>query len=314
MLTRRRVYFLIIAALCLLQGLTTKPAHAQNESKVSAPSVTLDRMPPGAVSVRFETYQIGADTVGLHLFVLPKGRNPNAAIPPEPGKANSPITRAEIIASPDALKTSPFFADVFTRDSDTWTPRHRVEYLESGNPNAITIKYLRPARREGPIFFLDSGYSHWKNGVLIVMPQGVRSGKAFVQSFAWGGEGEFNYIVPHFDTTDNRGMLQVTEVSRIDEKTPETKRTYQWNGERFVDRTARYFVITKSAKTRDAANVYNKKLGMDTTEIIATSQYSLLEPHLFAVVTGRFRTLAEATQRMQELKKAGVDCYVKRAF
>lgn len=313
----RQSFLFVIATLLMLNLAATgglRVAQAQTEPSAAVPSVALARMPKGAVSLRFETRQIGADTVGLHLFALPKGRNPNAANLPTAAQKQPPITRAEILTGGDVLNPSPYFADIFTRDGSTWTLRHRAEFSDTGNPGLLSVKYLRPVRREGPIFFLDGGYSHWKRWVLIVLPGGIRSGKAFVQAIPWGGEGEYSYSVPRFDTTDAHGFMTINEVNRTDEKTPEVKRTYRWNGERFVDRSARYFLIADVSKNRAEAEAACKKLGIDSAEVVRTSGYSKLKPGLYAVVLSRLRTSAEANQRRQEQTKAGIPCYVKRAF
>jgi hypothetical protein len=300
-----RLPFLLVFLLLLL---LTGSAGAQN-----APSAVRDGMPPGAISLRYETRELDGERVGIHHYVLPKGRHPeyeNLRGSPSP---TGPITRDEITPGP-ILKESPFYVDVYSLAGGKPTRLHSVTYNDEGDISALRVRYLRPKEKRGPILLLEGGYTHWKSWVLLIFPDGIRGKRATVQDFLWGGEGE-TYILQQFDTTDPRGFLQVTEEERESEADPIKRRVYRWDGERFTDPEARFFVIAATSKKRaEMDDFLKRKVVVHGAHIVRSDRYPKLTPGLYVVVLGRHRTLAEAREMAKTQKQAGYDCYVKQAF
>jgi hypothetical protein len=279
----------------------------------TAPKEALAQMPRGAISLRYEVRDLGGERFGIHHYVVPKGRNPafeNMRGSPPP---TGPLTRVEITPGP-ILKSSPFYVDVYSLVNGKPTRLHSVSYEDEGDLSAINVKYLQPKARRGPILLLECGYTHWKQWVLIIFPDGVRGKRSFVQEFLWGGEGE-TYILQKFEKTDARGYLQVDEEARESEGDPIKRRVYRWDGERFTDPQARWFVIAATSKKRSEMEDFRKrKVVVYGAEIVRSDRFPKLAPGLYVVVLGRYRTAAEARLVAQTQKQAGHDCYVKQAF
>lgn len=270
-------------------------------------------MPKGAISLRYEVHDLGGEKFGIHHYVLPKGRNPDFESMRGSPAPKGPITRAEITPGP-ILKNSPFYVDVYSLTGGKPNRLHSVSYDDEGDISSLRVKYLQPKTKRGPILLLEGGYTHWKNWVLILFPEGVRGKRAFVQDYLWGGEGE-TYILQKFDKTDSRGYLQVDEEERESEADPIKRRVYRWDGERFTDPSARYFVIAAtSTKRAEMEEFLKRKVVVHGAEIVRSDRFPKLTPGLFVVVLGRHRTLAAAQEMVKTQKQAGYDCYAKQAF
>jgi len=218
-----RLLLLWFAALSCLA-----PARAQQ-----APPAALALMRPGGISVRYEVRDIGGEKVGIHVYVVPKGRNPDNPIAPEPGK-KGPITRDEITVG-TALQPSPFYVDLFSVSDSKLTRLNSATYQEEGDVSHIFVKWLQPAKRRGPILLIESRQiSHYTHRMLIGFPDGLRGKRVFTQYFLAGGESETFYTVQQFDRTDARGFLMIEELSREGDDAPERVHTYHWDGKHFT--------------------------------------------------------------------------------
>jgi hypothetical protein len=280
----------------------------------ATPKEVLAQIPSGAISLRYEVRDLGGERFGIHHYVVPKGRNPafeNMRGSPPP---TGPITRAEITPGP-ILKTSPFYLDLYAlADGKPTTRLQSVSYEDEGDLSALNVKYLQPKAKRGPTLLLECGYTHWKHWVLAGFPDGVRGKRSFVQDFLFGGEGG-TYVLQRFDTIDRHGFLQVDEESCEGEGDPVKRYVYRWDGERFTDPEARWFVIGATSKKRAEMEDYLKrKVVIHGAHIVRSDRYPKLAPGLYVVVLGRYRTAAEARLVMQTQKQAGHDCYVKQAF
>jgi hypothetical protein len=275
------------------------------------PPEAIATLRPGAISLRWESKEINGEKIWLHLSVVPKGRHPNNPI--EPALAKAPIKREDITEGP-VLKESPFTLDIFaTGKNGKLTRLHTLTYLDEGDISGITLKWLQPAQKQGPLLLIEGGYTHWKWWRVLGFPNGVRDKKQFDQYFLWGGEGDI-YVTQRFDKTDKRGYLVVEETSANESHKERTYR-YTWNGEQFTDQEANYFLIAATTKTRAEAEEFVKKHGFgDQVTVLPTSRYAKLAPGLFAVVLGRYHTQKEANEESAFWKKNGTDCYAKRAY
>jgi hypothetical protein len=187
----------------------------------------------GGISLRYEVRDISGEKVGIHVYVVPKGRNPDNPITPMPGK-KGPITRDEITVG-TALQPSPFYVDLFSVSDRKLTRLNSATYQEEGDVSRIDVKWLQPAKRLGPILLLKSGQiSHRTHWMLIVFPDGLRGKHVVTQYFLTEDESETFYTVQQFDRTDARGFLMIEELSREGDDTPERVRRCRWDGKRFT--------------------------------------------------------------------------------
>lgn len=283
------------------------------------PPEALALMPPKAISLRWEPRDFGGERVWFHHYVTPRGRSKTggAAAAGDKPDTTTPITRKDIFVGP-ALETSPFTLDLFARKTadGKLTRFHTATYLDESDVSAITVKYLQPKKKLGPLLLLESGFTHWKSWHLIGYPDGVRGKRHFVQTFLWGGEGAA-YIGQRFDKTDRRGFLLVEEVSKEDEFAREKTILYHWDGERFTDPQARYFVIAASLKTWAEAEAFVKKAALTlpgSVEIVLSDRYPKLRPGMWVVILFRCRTQQEANGYARGQNDSGRECYVKRAY
>jgi hypothetical protein len=92
-------------------------------------------------------------------------------------------------------------------------------------------------------------------------------------------------------------------------------RLYPWDGVEFTDRSAPYFIIAASVKTRVEAEEFirQRKLGGEA-EIRPSGHYPKLTPGYFIVVLARGQNAKDATKVVARYQKDGIPCYAKRAF
>lgn len=262
------------------------------------PTAVSTRMPAGAVSVRYETLQAGPDALAYHVFRQPRVRK-----------------ASDLGAGP--LPFQPFFVDVFTVEGGKPVFRYRARYEDEAEPESVTLRWLRPAEKRGPILLVSGGFTHWRRWVLVGLPDGPRTPRsAFTQEFLCGGEGE-TYLTQTFDRTDGRGQLLVSEEWGAEGRPPR-KRVYRWDGRRFSNLDEPFLVIAASAKTRDAvAKTFERvldKTKSDEPRVEPTANYPKLAPGLFVLILDRFRTAAAAEAFARRERAAGIDCYVKRGL
>jgi hypothetical protein len=283
-----------LAAACALLALTSgRVAFA-----APVPSSVASRMPAGSVSVRYGTLQAGPDTLGVHIFRQPRQRKPS-----------------DLGSGP--LPFQPFFVDVFTVEGGKPVFRYRARYEDEAEPESVTLRWLRPAEKRGPILLVSGGFTHWRRWVLVGLPDGPRTPRsAFTQEFLCGGEGE-TYVTQTFDRADGRGHLLVSEEWGAEGRPPR-KRVYRWDGRRFSNLDEPFLVIAASAKTREAvAETFGRvldKTKSDEPRVEATAGYPKLAPGLFVLILDRFRTAAAAEAFARRERAAGIDCYVKRGL
>jgi hypothetical protein len=279
----------------------------------SIPLAVRSQMKSGGISLRFEKLTLDGEAVYLHHYVVPKGRN--QALEDFTGRKprTGAITRDEITPGP-ILKSSPFYVDLFVEASGAWPRLHSLSYRDEGDISEILVKYLQPRSKRGPILLLSGGYTHWRRWVLLGFPEGIRAKKTFVQDFLHGGEGDY-YVFQKFEKTDPRGYLLIDEETQNDENSKPQRAVYRWDGERFTDPEARWFIIAASSKRREEMDAFvDRKELIGTAEVTRSNRFPKLAPGLWIVIIERCRTQKAATESASLRRKAGLDCYAKQAF
>jgi hypothetical protein len=279
----------------------------------SIPSRVRSRMKPGGISLRFEKRTLDGETVYLHHYVVPKGRSQDYETYTTQKPPSGPITRDEITPGP-ILKISPFFVDAFIEEGGAWRQLHSLSYWDAGITDTILVKYLQPRLRHGPILLLSRRQPHYLGWILLGFPDGIRKEKSFVQQFVSFGEGDY-YAMQKFEKTDPRGYLLVEEESREGEESQPQRVTYRWDGERFSDPQARWFVIAAASKRKEEMDAYlERKQLIGTVEVTRSDRFPRLAPGLWMVIIERCRTQKAAIESVSLRRQAGLDCYAKRAF
>jgi hypothetical protein len=275
------------------------------------PPTVRRRVPTGGISVRWQAVNLAGQTLWLHQYVVPKGRNKYRLEELPPAERAKPLTAGDILRG-EQLEPSPFTVELYAAP-DAPAPLHAVTFRDECFPAEIFVKYLRPAEKKGPILLLNGGYTHWRSWTLILLPEGVGGKRALVQRFLWGAEGGTG-VEQKFEKTDPKGYLQVDQTA-YELGQPDKRTTFRWDGYRFVDPAARWFVLGAVSKRRaDAEAFVQKNRATDYAEIIETSRFPRLAPGLYAVVLARCRTSKEASEEAKRFKQIGVECYVKQAF
>jgi len=275
-------------------------------------------MPKGAISLRFEAVPFGGERRGfLHLYCIPKARNKNAPMIPDPGHEKDPVTRKDIYPGM-ALEPSPFFLDIWGAGSGAakMTRLHAFRFQEEGDVAQVEKRWLRPATKTGPVLLLDFGSTHWHAWYVFTFPNGFNGKTSYLQRFLWGGEGE-TYLTQKFTKADKRGFLQIDQEQQDSEAQGATRSTYFWDGARYSDPQERWFVIVATSKTRAEADDFARtrdKYG--ETEIVRSNRFSRLKPGLWVTVAARMRTKKEADEQAKDLgtRAEFKGAYAKKAF
>lgn len=321
-----RSALLCVLALCAAPVGLARPVWAQESAGQdiggAMPDPTSEQPPkevialrkPHAITVRWQWLRLGTEGVWLHVYVIPTARARYSPQPPPPGHEKDPITRKDIFPGM-ALEPSPFYVEVYTETKNNKVTRlHRNAFTNESDVSSVAVQYLRPAQKTGAVVVLEGGFTHWRQWTLVGFPNGFRGKSSFVQTFLWGGEGDIS-VEQTFDKTDERGFMQVSEKSSEDGGKHEKRIVYRWNGQRFVDPDARYFVIGAATPTRAECEEYvrtNHREG--EVEILQSDKFPNLKPGLFFVLVERTRTMKEAEEQVKLWKTRGLSTYAKRAF
>jgi hypothetical protein len=284
----------------------------QEAKVVILPAVAKAKMTPKGISIRSEVYTLAGEPILVHLWCVPKGYS--AFFKDNfPEQAAKPVTREQITAG-EILERSPFYLDVFVRDEKTknWQFASRATFETVGNAHEVQTRWLRVREQKGPVFLLKFGITHWMEWQVVTFPKGIR-GAAFAQRFLYGGEGE-TYVMQAFKKADAKGFLQVDEEGNDEGGRGKTQAIYRWNGSRYVDEKAVYFLLGVTTRNKAEAEAARNKLGGDA-EVIFTTDYPKLAPGYYAVVIERFQDKKYAEEiaiaRNKEDKKAAL--YVRKA-
>lgn len=280
---------------------------ADDEKPVSnAPAAAQHLMPKGALSLQSQTFKMPSGEVLLHLYTIPTGHSTEReAMLNE--KRTGPVLREHISTGPSLLP-SRFWLDVFAKNGDTLKRLNSVPFIEDKDAQEIKMRWLQPAKKQGPVVLMHFGFTHWHEWIVVAFPQGF-SGNSTVQEFFFGGEGETG-VMQKFDQTDSAGRLIVKEEEYEEGRT--TKTTYVWDGVEFKDAKTPYFVIGATCKTKAEAEAWIGKTKQGFAR--PSSHYSKLKPGYWVVVLNRFATMKEATKMASEYQKQKIDAYAKRAF
>ena len=272
----------------------------------NAPQAALGAMPKGAISLQTKTFALPSGEVLLHLYTVPAGHSPEVEYTIG-AKRTGPVLREHISTGPSLLQ-SRFWLDVFSKNGAQLRKLNSVPFIENKDAVEIKLRWLQPAKKQGPVILMHFGFTHWHEWVLIAFPQGF-SGASTVQEFFWGGEGEI-YNTLRFDKTDNYGRMIINEEEG-DEKGIR-HRTYRWDGVEFAQPDLPYFVIGQTPKTKAEAEMWigKNKVG----SVRPSGHYKNLKPGYYIVLLNRFDTLKEANAFAAGCRKEKIDCYVKRAF
>lgn len=289
--------FLLLAGVLLTIGL----ARADE-----APSAATKLIPQGAISLQTKIFSLSSGEIMVHLYTIPAGYAKELeAMGVE--KHSGPIKREDISIGP-SLTPSRFWLDIFSKNKGELKRLNSVPFIENKDAAEIKMRWLFPAKKQGPVLALHFGYTHWHEWVLFAFPRGF-SGPSTVQQFLWGGEGG-SYLIQRLDKADKAGRLMIAEEEG-DEKSVK-KYNYLWDGVEFADSRAPYFVIGATTKTKAEAESWigKNKIG----EVRPSGHYKNLKPGFFVVILGRFATLKEANALAAGYRKDKISVYAKRAF
>lgn len=279
---------------------------AETTQQKSAPAATLHLMPKGAISLQAQSFKLPSGEVLLHLYTVPSGHSPEVEYTIGE-KRTGPVTREHITTGP-SLNPSRFWLDVFSKNGNALKRLNSVPFIQGKDAQEIKVRWLQPAKKQGPVILMHFGFTHWHEWVVIAFPQGF-SGASTVQEFFWGGEGETG-VTQKFDKTDGAGRMMVKEEEYEEGRT--TKTDYYWDGVEFFNKKTPYFVIGATTKTRAEAEAW---IGKNKQGYVRPSgHYKNLKPGFFIVLLNRFATLKEANDFAAGCRKEKIDCYVKRAF
>jgi hypothetical protein len=304
-----KIFYLFV---CLFVAVQVNAATLPTEVKAA--------MKSGAISLSFETRSIGPNgsPIGLHLFVVPVGRNTESIRNMGTTPPTGPIRREEI-QDYDVLKPSPFTLEVFAKSNSRWQRINSVTFSQTKNVQKIVTRWLYPKQKTGPVIMLHFGYTHWHEWEVITFAKGLRS-PATHQTFLWGGEGEYDYVSQKFDQTNAAGKMIIIEENsegvpdgKNREKQRLTKNIYRYNGREWLNNKAHYFVIGATLKTRAEADKALAKLGFG--EVRPSAYYKGLQPGYYVLILGRYSDLKRAQEQVNGLKEnSKIDVYVKKAF
>jgi hypothetical protein len=299
---------LLVATLAKADATPQTKALSQALSKVppKVPATVLHVLPKGALSLQTKTFNLASGDVLLHLYTLPVGHSPETEYLGIE-KRTGPVQREQITTGPSLLP-SRFWLDVFARSGASWKRVNSVPFIENKDANDIKMRWLYPAKKQGPVVLMHFGYTHWHEWVLLVFPQGF-SGPYTVQEFYWGGEGETG-VMQRLDKTDKAGRLMIEEEQTDEGRTK--KYIYKWDGVEFAQPHLPYFAIGASVKTKAEAEnwIGQHKQGY----VRPSSHYKKLRPGYYIVLLNRFATLKEANAFAAGCRKEKIPCAVKRAF
>jgi hypothetical protein len=279
--------------------------------KIALPTSARAKMLPKGISLRSEVYTLAGEPILIHLWCIPKGYS-TFYKDNFPEQVKLPITREQITAS-EVLVRSPFYLDVFVKEKGNWQFASRAMFEEMGDTHEIQTRWLRVKEQKGPVFLLKFGMTHWLEWQVVTFTKGIR-GAAFAQSFLFGGEGE-SYVTQEFKKADRKGYLQVDEEANDGEAKGKTQTVYHWNGSRYVDEKAVYFVLGVTSRKKADVEAARQKEGPNA-EIIFTTNYPKLAPGFYAILIGRYRDKAEAEQTANACNKEDPkrSAYVKKAL
>lgn len=272
----------------------------------SAPPAALALMPKGAISLQTKNFATPGGETLVHLYTVPTGHSKEReAMGNE--KRTGPVKREHIETGP-SIDPSPFYLDVLSRKDQKLQRLNSVPFIETKDAQSIELRWLWPAKKQGPVVVMKYGFMHWYEWILVAFPKGF-SGPYTVQRFDFGGEGEIG-VSQNLSRVDKSGTLMIEEKA-TDEKGSTTS-YYKWDGVEFFNAKTPYFVIGASVKTRAAAEAFvaRTKLG----EVRPSSNYKKLAPGLWIVVMGRFSSAKEAEEMVKALRTdSKISAYVKRA-
>lgn len=281
-------------------------AKADDAAQSKAPAAVLHVMPKGAISLQSKTFKLASGEALLHLYTLPAGYAAEAQYMGLE-KPTGPVKREHITTGP-SLSPSRFWLDIFTRGGTSWKRLNSVPFIQSKNANNIQLRWLYPAKKQGPVVLMHFGYTHWHERVLLAFPQGF-SGAYTVQEFFWGNEGEYG-VMQRLDKTDKAGRLMIEEEETDQSRT--IKRIYKWDGVEWAQPHLPYFVIGASVKTKAEAESWIGKYKQGYVR--PSSHYKKLRPGYHIVLLNRFATFKEANAFAAGCRKEKIPCIVRRAF
>ncbi|WP_309709377.1 hypothetical protein [Armatimonas sp.] len=254
-----------------------------------APSLVLKAMKSGGLSLDWKIMPLGSKgaPIGLHLYCIPP-----------PGTKQGDIGPGSTIAS------SPFHAELWSL-----APLQRVNsvmFYEDGNSSSLDSAWVDESRKTIPVLQIRFGVGdvgEWKQ---IVFPQGILK-PGVLQSFSFAENSHLKM------SGKENGKLVLVESWTNDESKERTA-LYRFNGERFIDDKAVWFVLGPTTKTRAEAEAWLKKNPRHgASELIETSKFPGLKPGLWAVVFERCQDRDYADGRAKSLASSGISAYAKKA-
>lgn len=253
----------------------------------SAPTAALKAMPSGSISLRWETFPLGPGgaLLGVHVYcVPPKG------------------TGRDTIGPGSSIAPSPFFCEVW--EQKPLQRLCRVGFTEDGDLSQLDQTWVDSRRKSVPVLRLRFGVGDVGEWKFLSFPHGL-SKPAVVQSFAFAENS-------HFDPDSQASGKLAPSERWTNDAGKEYRAVYRFDGERFVDDKAVWFVLGPTVKTRAEAEQWLARHPQGHPELIETRQFSGLKPGFWAVVFERCQDRAYADSRAKALSVGGVSAYAKK--
>jgi hypothetical protein len=254
-----------------------------------APSPVLKAMKLGGLSLDWKTMPLGSKgaPIGLHLYCVP------------------PLgTKQEDIGPGSTIASSPFYADIWSL-----APLQKVNsvmFYEDGNSTSLDFAWVDESRKIAPVLQIRFGVGDVGEWKVLSFPQGIAK-PAVLQSFSFAENSHIKM------SGKENGKLVLMESWTNDENKERTA-LYRFNGERFIDEKAVWFVLGPTTKTRAETEAWLKKNPRSATaELIETRKFPGLKPGLWAIVFERCQDRDDAESRAKALRATGISAYAKKA-
>ena len=256
----------------------------------SAPGAVRKTMKSGGLSLSWQQFPLGPNgaPLGVHLYCVPP-----------------PGTKRDDLGPGTTLKaSSPFFCEIWSL-----APLQKLSsalFYEDGDTRPLTLAWVDESRKSVPVLKFRFGVGDVGEWRLVLFPQGALK-PPVVQSFTFAE----NSLI---DMDEKENGKLVFKESWTNDANKEFTALYRFNGERFVDDKAIWFVLGPTTKTRAEVEAWlAKNPHHATAELIETRKFPGLKPGLWAVVFERCQDRAYAEAQAKVLIKSGISGYSKKA-
>lgn len=229
---------LTTASLPYISNTVAQAAPNSDPTNLKVPAEVLANMRPGGISLRYQILNIGPNgaPIGAHVYVIPAGRikGPNnyhsGALP----AAGSPFTRSDIAPGPGSLITdSPYYLELFAPSPNGGKLKsiNVVRFIESRDVNGISVTYLEPKLKRGPMLLLGFSSLGTYDITVATFPSGLTS-PASIDRFSGGGAGGGGTQLD-FTGVDKQGIT-IVQSKPYTKMYNDKYQSFVWNGQHFA--------------------------------------------------------------------------------